>query len=870
MAMEGIENPSMNFNIIKTLDRGSGWCTLEVENGNNNSKYNLKLACIDDFIQPYVEDNLEKLTKCHHQNVINYYNKGFFKTMSSTWLENEDIKQLIYKPLIMYPHLATGRLLYAYAIMEANNDMSLRRWLRENTIEQRPNDIYSIFHQLIRAVHYIHSKKLEHNYLKPSNIFVSQNAQIKIGSFGLPYEHRPLFKATDCYNPDIMYGRNDIRSLGLIFFELLLDGVDDSERKSALDNVISHRYPEGFVSKYIKEYLLIERMVLSSSPSLEDLHSQLDNIPRELNKNENNLQSNFNEVEILDNGTSWVLFKARRKCVDRQCFVKVNTLPDSSRDMWTSMDCDHPNILKYNHSLAEEPFRFPLKNSPNLYIFSDFHDQTLRDWLVKNNSVKQRADYIISIFDQIVKSVKYIHTNGLIHRNLKAKNIFISKETKKELELKIGLFGFANEDNEIDIYKAPEQGSNSNYDKKVDIFSLGLIIYEIINCESKEKLFNTLRSFKLGKYCLKEFAKDYPIGCPLLEKMLSHKPDDRPTADELYSQLSKILEDYYDNIYADKTSHFEKSFSIIESLGGGSYGHVFLVKNEVDDKQYAVKRVFLRQRSDQKEFSKDVEKSKEEVKNLAKLKHKNIVEYKHNAWIERMPAAWRKKNDENLKNRHDRNKISSMIVTSNVVSPPNMHNSVEPVTEVYLYIQMEYCNGGSLENWLREDTNKERIGHTRNFFLQMTDAVEYMHSKNVIHGDLHTANIFISQKGEEEPQIKIGDFGLAYKRKGTGEISSSTSSAAVHTSYVGKKNYTASEVTDDIYSLGLIFYKLLKYLGFNMGDLESLDGKYPKQFSEEGSREYLLETMLSKLPEKRPNASRLKKTVQEMLDSHKI
>uniref|UniRef100_A0A1A9W985 Protein kinase domain-containing protein n=1 Tax=Glossina brevipalpis TaxID=37001 RepID=A0A1A9W985_9MUSC len=272
-------------------------------------------------------------------------------------------------------------------------------------------------------------------------------------------------------------------------------------------------------------------MLPSKLPSVKGLYSQLVNNRMALNNYENNLQRDFNKVQFLKYGCC-----ITRTCDNRQCFVKVNTR-DNLGDNLTLKHCDHPDILKYDLRLEEEPFRFPLKNWSYLYVRSDFHDKSLSDWRDKNNSREKRADYIISIFDQIVKNVEYIYCKNLIHRNLKPENIFIFNENKNKLGLKIGLFG-TRARNKLD----------SNYDNKVNIYSLGLIIREIVTWESKENLHNTLL-FKLGKHCPKEFAEDYPIGWPLLEKMLSHKPDERLAVNDSYSQqLSKILEDCYDNI----------------------------------------------------------------------------------------------------------------------------------------------------------------------------------------------------------------------------------------------------------------------------------------------------------------------------------
>ncbi|XP_041260310.1 interferon-induced, double-stranded RNA-activated protein kinase isoform X2 [Onychostruthus taczanowskii] len=201
--------------------------------------------------------------------------------------------------------------------------------------------------------------------------------------------------------------------------------------------------------------------------------------------------------------------------------------------------------------------------------------------------------------------------------------------------------------------------------------------------------------------------------------------------------------------------HFEK----VEPIGAGGFGNVFKATSKCDKKTYAIKRV---------EFTEKVER---EAQGLARLTHENIVRY-HFSW----------KGDDYIK------------------YPDSSWNSNQKI--LCLFIQMEFCEQGTLENWVAK-TSKDQKYHemAQNKFLQIVKGVEYIHSKELIHRDLKPQNIFISH----DNKIKIGDFGLV------------TSVAFdTLTENRGTKSYMAPEQTGarygkevDIYALGLIWFEIL-------------------------------------------------------------
>lgn len=183
-----------------------------------------------------------------------------------------------------------------------------------------------------------------------------------------------------------------------------------------------------------------------------------------------------------------------------------------------------------------------------LYIQMQYcHQGTLQHWLNRTDRVicPQEA---IAIFRQAVRGVAHIHANFVIHRDLKPPNILISADGS----VKIGDFGLAT--GAIDggplspmriltrshttgvgspLYCSPEQLKGDRYDSKVDIFSLGIILYEMFHIFSTQmervSHITQLREGRINS----ETQELYPKLAELALSLVQANPDLRPPASEI-------------------------------------------------------------------------------------------------------------------------------------------------------------------------------------------------------------------------------------------------------------------------------------------------------------------------------------------------
>ena len=146
---------------------------------------------------------------------------------------------------------------------------------------------------------------------------------------------------------------------------------------------------------------------------------------------------------------------------------------------------------------------------------------------------------------QLLLALKYLHTRGIIHRDLKLENVFVSGWQNGILRVKVGDFGvakqllFASGQTETmlgtPLYFSPEQAARKPYDWAVDVWSLGCLIFELAagrapfgSCESFGQLLMEIR----GREIDFEAIEDVQLK-QLLRLMLQKEAERRPSIDDL-------------------------------------------------------------------------------------------------------------------------------------------------------------------------------------------------------------------------------------------------------------------------------------------------------------------------------------------------
>ncbi|KAA6385007.1 MAG: putative CAMK protein kinase [Streblomastix strix] len=150
------------------------------------------------------------------------------------------------------------------------------------------------------------------------------------------------------------------------------------------------------------------------------------------------------------------------------------------------------------------------------------------------------------------------------------------------------------------------------------------------------------------------------------------------------------------------------------------------------------------------------------------------------------------------------------------ICPFFIRNITKKQINMYTIIFMEYANLESVYDLI--DTDKDLpIPMVRVIMKQILQGLSYIHSKGIIHRDIKPSNVLLhNPSGTERVILKIADFGSAITQKNLGESMLMDSVGAI--AYAAPEFQTLDNnqqaMADeklDIWSLGLLFYRLLTH-----------------------------------------------------------
>lgn len=291
-------------------------------------------------------------------------------------------------------------------------------------------------------------------------------------------------------------------------------------------------------------------------------------------------------VEKIGEGSFGKVYKAQRS--ERGKFfysaIKVINIPGSQSELNSvrSEAGDDQSVREYFRNLVEECIQ---EISTMEYFRGNSHIVSVEDFKVMEYlddigwEISIRMEYLTSFMDycaekqltekdviklglDLSKALGYCRKLNIIHRDIKPENIFVSRFG----DFKLGDFGIARElertmssfsKKGTYSYMAPEMYKGEKYDSRVDIYSLGIVLYKLMNRNrlpflNLEKQFITYRdkenalARRMSGEPLKKPADAGEMFSGIILKACAYKPEDRyQTPEEFYNDLDDLQHGRY-------------------------------------------------------------------------------------------------------------------------------------------------------------------------------------------------------------------------------------------------------------------------------------------------------------------------------------
>lgn len=265
------------------------------------------------------------------------------------------------------------------------------------------------------------------------------------------------------------------------------------------------------------------------------------------------LGNRYEVIEKVGDGGMATVYKSRDKILNRKVAIKVLKEEFSNDQEFikrfqieaqSAASLSHPNIVSI----------YDVANEGNLHyiVMELIEGRTLKELIKENGKLEWKE--AVEIASQIASGLTQAHKNHIIHRDIKPHNIIMTKDRVA----KITDFGIAKAVTSSTInasvstlgsvhYFSPEHARGGYTDEKSDIYSLGVVLYEMttgkLPFDSDTPISVALKHLQEKATPPIELSKDIPMGLnDIIQKAMQKEVAERySSASEMYNDLQQIL-----------------------------------------------------------------------------------------------------------------------------------------------------------------------------------------------------------------------------------------------------------------------------------------------------------------------------------------
>jgi serine/threonine protein kinase len=456
-----------------------------------------------------------------------------------------------------------------------------------------PDEILKIAEGSARALIAAEKHRITPLHLRKAGIFITPEGTVKVAEIGLSRildkeaDYQRVFQSSPYLSPERTQGqkadvRSDIFALGVILYELAtgkppFEGhesktsylyqllnvvpVPPREAKSTvpreLERVILRCLAKDPGSRYqsaagILEELLAVRQTLDRGQSAEDLGE------------DDSGDFEIDEDQIIGEGGMGTVFKGRQRSLDRAVAIKViRHLLTANADFKKRFRREAELLAQVRDGNVVQVFGAGSWKGRLFYAMELVEGKDLRVRVAQGPPLT--IEEILHIGQGVGKALRAAWSHKIVHRDIKPSNILLARDGT----IKVTDFGLATSlrlrqpDSQFIVgtlgYLSPEQGTGEDVDIRSDIYSLGIVLFELASGTLPFSSDGTPSSI-MKKHAsvppplLSGNGKVPPAVDAIIQRCLAKNPDQRfQTPDELLTEIQSARQRLWAEAHSPST-----------------------------------------------------------------------------------------------------------------------------------------------------------------------------------------------------------------------------------------------------------------------------------------------------------------------------